>query len=683
LSALRIHILVLLTLLGRLAYGQQPTEDLEMELESIAEGSEDNEVDFTQLAERLALARENPIEVNFADQYLLNQLPWLNFFHVANLLSYRKKTGFIYSPYELQAVPGWDKALIEKTLPYLSFNTKPRQPQIKLGEIARYSRHQVIARSTRNFPLRKGFRSETENGYLGGPQDYYLRYRGRFRDLLSVGLVMQHDKGEPFATPYRSLPVDHLSGHVALRQFGAWESIILGDYQAEFGQGLAFWSGLAFGKSAQTVAVKRYGRGFRPFTGAEENRFLRGAAATYRFNENLKANAFISHQPIDANVSTEDSTGSPAFVSSLQTSGLHRTESELADRHSNPLTIYGGNLKYSGKQLAVGASAVRYQLQTPLEPSTQLYKKFEFAGRELQNLSVDYTYLLRGVQFFGEWAWSDNGAWASINGLQANPAESFFVTLTHRHFDKEYQALFNAPFSESGRNGEQGTYLGVEWGLGKRSKLNAYLDAYRFSWARFRVDQPSRGRDFFAQLEHEFSRYFSAYVRVKNERRQVNGEASSADRVADLIWQERSSIRLHSLYTPLPQWRLASRIEWALQNENGRRESGQVVFQDVRYTFNTFPLQLTGRYAIIRTDSYDTRIYAYENDLLYSFSIPPYFGRAHRFYVLADWDITERLTLQAKYAQTVFYDRETISSGLNEIEGSQIQDVRLQLRWKF
>lgn len=667
---------------GLLLQGQQPTEDMEMQLESIAEGSEDSEVDFVQWAEELALLKENPLEINFATLDELQQIPFLNVFQAANLIQYRKETGTIFSPYELPAVPGWNKDLVQRIMPYLNFSPERKQPEIKLKNVAQYSRHQILTRSTRTLPLRKGFRQK-ENGFLGGPQDYYLRYRGQYRDMISVGLIMQQDKGEPFKNNPGSFPIDHISGHLALKNYGNLKSLIIGDYQAEFGQGLAMWSSLAFGKSAQATTVKRYARKFRPFNGAEENRFFRGAAGTYRFRKKWDISAFYSRNKVDANVSAEDSTGQPAFVSSLQTTGLHRTKSELENKNANRLQTMGANLNFVDEGFSVGATVINYQLETPLERGRQMYQKFDFAGTELSNYSFDFNYLFGRVSLFGEAAFSHNGAMAQTIGMESNPAESFYLTVVYRQMDKKYQALFNAPFGESGKNGERGTYLGLRWDVAGRVSIKAYADAYQFTWARFRVDQPSRGQDYFTQVEVDFSRSFKGYVRYKHENRQINGTASAEDRIPNLIDNARSTIRLHTVYRLNKQWRLSSRMEWALQKEAGITETGQVIFQDARYTMRRWPVQLTARYAIINTDSYATRIYAYENDVLYSFSIPPYYGQATRFYLVADWDIFPRLTLQAKLAQTVFLDREVISSGRNEIEGSTITDVKVQLRWKF
>ncbi len=655
--------------------------ELEMEIESIAEGNEEGETDLIQLAENLELLKANPIEINFSEVEDLEKIPYLNVFQINNLLQYRRRTGPIYTPYELVAVKGFDKETIEQILPYLSFSTQQSIPNLKLKNVLRYSRNDIILRGTQVLQERKGFIDSLDNGYLGSPQNLYLRYKWTYRDYLSIGLVAQQDAGEPFGGPYQKTGVDFLAGHVALSNYGNLKRFIIGDYQAQFGQGLALWSSLAFGKSAEAIEIKRYAPGFRAYTGSEENRFFRGAAATYRFFDALDLSAFYSNNKIDANRIVSDSTGTVDFVSSLQTTGLHRTLNELEDKNGNILQSLGGNVNLKANNFSIGTTVVNYQLKTPLEPGKQLYQKFRFSGNELTNISIDANYLFRNLNIFGELAADDHRKLAGSVGFQSNPADGFYFTLLYRNIDKQYRALFNAPFAESGNYGEKGTYIGTQWQLSRIFLLKSYADIYQFSWLRFGVDAPSRGRDLLTQLEMNFSRYFSGYIRLKNEVQETNSD--SEDPIRKLVDRSKTTLRLHLAYSLSQQVKMASRVEYAFYDQEDQHDRGFVVFQDLRYQLKKVPLRLTARYAVIDADSYDARIYAYENDITYAFSIPPYYGRSSRFYLLANYEITQRINLQARYAISTFYDRDEISSGNQLIEGNKISELKLQMRVKF
>ena len=73
----------------------------------------------------------------------------------------------------------------------------------------------------------------------------------------------------------------------------------------------------------------------------------------------------------------------------------------------------------------------------------------------------------------------------------------------------------------------------------------------------------------------------------------------------------------------------------------------------------------------------------YEKGLLYSFNIPSFYGKGERFTLNGRYEWNNRIILQAKYALTHYRDREIISSGLEQIQGSMKSDLYLQLRLKF
>jgi hypothetical protein len=110
---------------------------------------------------------------------------------------------------------------------------------------------------------------------------------------------------------------------------------------------------------------------------------------------------------------------------------------------------------------------------------------------------------------------------------------------------------------------------------------------------------------------------------------------------------------------------------------------GFMMYQDILYRPADKPYNLTLRYAVFNTESYDERIYAYENDVLYAFSIPAYFYKGSRFYVLMKYDLGKNLDLWLRFAQTFYSDRQTIGSGLTEIEDNTRSEVKVQLRMRF
>jgi len=111
-------------------------------------------------------------------------------------------------------------------------------------------------------------------------------------------------------------------------------------------------------------------------------------------------------------------------------------------------------------------------------------------------------------------------------------------------------------------------------------------------------------------------------------------------------------------------------------------EEGWMVFQDLRYSFKNLPLKFDFRYAVFDTDSYNTRIYAYEHDLLYAFSIPAYYSKGFRTYLTVHYN-RKKFDVWFKISRFFFAEKEEISSGAQAIEGNQKTDLKLQLMFKW
>jgi hypothetical protein len=86
------------------------------------------------------------------------------------------------------------------------------------------------------------------------------------------------------------------------------------------------------------------------------------------------------------------------------------------------------------------------------------------------------------------------------------------------------------------------------------------------------------------------------------------------------------------------------------------------------------------RLQYFETGGYNSRVYAFESDVLYGYSVPPFFDKGARYYGNMAWNITRRVTLWIKWAQTIFSNKETIGSGLEEIKGNVKSDFKIQLR---
>ena len=329
---------MMLMLLPPIALAQTPldTTAVEHDVEATVEDLEVESGDPTLLVERLASLAEDPLDINTASAEALAQIPAFGPALALHLVAWREENGPFGSLPEIRKVPGMTEIVFLHARPYLTIGVR--------RTVTSGVRFELIQRLTRRLDLGRGYDDDTtRTTYLGSPERLYTRFRARYLQKISLNLTMEKDPGEPFGWDpgVGSYGYDHISFHAALQDLGRLQTLIVGDFEANFGQGVTLWRSIAPGKGRQTVRpLARFSDGLRPYGSTEENRFFRGLAATLRLTPTLALSAFASRHALDATASEPD----PAAFTSLSTSGLHRTPTERAKKDALVESLLGGNL---------------------------------------------------------------------------------------------------------------------------------------------------------------------------------------------------------------------------------------------------------------------------------------------------------------------------------------------------
>jgi hypothetical protein len=533
----------------------------------------------------------------------------------------------------------------------------------------------------------RAFRPDsTGSGFPGSPARLTTRIGLSYGRRLEAALTLDKDPGEALRwdPASQTYGFDHLAGNVTLRGLGPVETLILGDYTAEYGQGLALWQGLHFGKGRDPVSsLVRDGRGVVPFQSTSENRFFRGLAATVSLAPSLSATAFASRRRRDA---TLDSTGggeaAPVVARTLSTGGLHRTPSERRRRDALGLTTVGGALEYRTSRLVLGTAGYWDRFDRPLRPSDAPYRRFALSGSHAAMGSAFGTLFLGPYTLFGEVARAPSGSYGGLVGASLSHEAGVEALLLGRRYPRSFQGLHNGAVGESGdTQNEIGVYAGARVQVTDDWRLSAYVDQYQFPWLRFGVPRPSGGIDTRVVAAHEPRPWLSSYVQVRAEREEAGTErpGPAGRPLAALRTEARQSARWHLEYTFREGLTLRTRLQGTRFVAGGSVSHGLLLAQGVRLR-PLEALEIDARIALFDTDGYAGRLYAYEHDLLYSFSVPVLYGRGQRSYVLAQYEPTEALTIEAKYGVTWYPHRQQIGSGRTATEGPRVREVRLQVR---
>ncbi len=674
------------------------TEFITNRLENLTRTS-DRQQDYSDLTGDYLYYARHPININSPERKKLLSMHLLNEMQLVSLEDYIHQYGPIYSLYELQYITGFDVQTIRRILPFIRAATPEMTKKPDWKHLFKYGNQRIL--------LRYGQILEKENGYkipadaafvkpgsvfLGPPQKLYARYAFRFDDHLRMGFTAEKDAGEvlPFQHFNDSIRTilgshkprfpDFFSAFISFSGTGIIQKVIVGDYHLEFGQGLCLWSGLTFGKSAETTDVRYFGTGIRPNTSTNENRFFRGSAITLG-RKKFSLTLFVSHHQVDGTLFS--TAGNRPAVATLQETGNHRTINELLNKHRVTIEAYGGHLEYTATRWKTGITWYRTRLSLPLLPDSVPYRYYAFRGKQITNAAVNGAFRWNRLFFFGELATNSAEAWAGTAGLNAYLSDRLSLTLLYRNFSPRYHVIYASPFMESGSpQNEQGLYFGIRMLLTSYLTFSAYADYFRFPWLKYQVNAPSTGKAFLAQIDISPRQALSMYLRIRYTQREEN--LLLPERYTrPIVSKQLADFRYALTVQPNERLTLKTRLEYVRYLKATDKEQGYLLYQDMQYKLPRFPLSLSFRYALFDTDGWNSRMYAYENDVLFAFTIPAYYDKGQRVYLLLHYTMKKNLDFWLKTARTLYFNKKTISSGPETINANHKTEIKFQLQFKF
>ncbi|MDR1737740.1 MAG: hypothetical protein LBR66_02845 [Candidatus Symbiothrix sp.] len=627
-------------------------------LEELAEQEDADHEAIGNLFEELSFRAENPYNLHTISKEDLETLPFLSDEQIENLLYYLYKYSPIVDIHELQNVESFDRQTILYLLPFVYIGEQEIETSSRKS--AKYSKNSLLLRSNRTVQQRAGY----ENGkYWGDPYYVSLRYEWNYSDKLLAGFTAEKDAGEQLWQ--RGRGVDYLTYNIMLKNIEQLESLHIGNYRLSFGQGLTMNTNFSMGKTADVNHTEQKNAGIQRHLSTNESSYFNGLAGAVRWG-NFRLYLFYSMRRRDA--TADDST-----IATLQTDGYHRTYNEWMKRAAAETSLLGEHLQWQKDQFTLGLTAVYYDFGgKDYNPAAHPYNYFYLRGKEAWNIGLSYKYQYKKSHFSGETAVDKAGKVATIHHLHFKPATFLSWTLSLRHFDRQYNALYGKTFSESTTvQNETGVYNAIQMQLPYSLELSAFLDYFRFPWLKFEVNTPSDGKDALLQLKYSPRRHWNTALRYRYKNKQKNLLPYEQHR-----WRWQLNYAFSSAVSSRFQ---ADYNRYLIAGTAGR---GWSLTQTLSYS-PLAKLQIDGGLAYFNTDAWDTRISIYEKSLPYTFSFPTYYGRGLRYYALLRWKITSQLTVYFKCGSSHYFDVDAIGSGDDLIQGQEKTDIYAHLQYRF
>ncbi len=544
--------------------------------------------------ERMEDLLEHPLNLNRASESRLAESGLLTPYQTASLTDYRSRHGDILSFVELSAVDGFGHEFVSILEPFVSLE----------GGSVSISKHQRVRN---DIYIRSSVRT-------GSPVTYGTRYKLSAGERFTGGISISRTSASTSVAP------DVYSGHVAYHFRNRPGKVVLGDFNARFGQGLALWNGLSFsGLTSASTFMKRPS----------------GLSASSSF------------------------TGGYAFRGMAGDIGLGRF------RISAMTALNMDNDKPLAVIPALNAALLMRHGQVSLTHYAEIFPAVSGTRIPDMKTSADFAFCLRGTDLFGELAYDwVSAAPAAVAGANFNAAKDSRMAVMLRYYpsgfsasrsaaarsttkcSNEYAASLAMDFSRGGWiavNGMDGFGASVRRHIAKISADFAYFPEPKSAAAEMKSIQIKAQVDWTFMISGSFRTSLGL-----SERMRTWGDPFRTDLRADFSYLSEHfliNMRLNALHCQ--GLGLLGYLE-------GGYKSGKI--------------SVYARSGFFRVDNWADRIYVYERDAPGSFNVPAYYGRGVWAALTAGWRFTGWGRMYLRAAMTSYPFMENKKPGRAELK---------------
>lgn len=594
------------------------------------------ELEYEQLQTDLYALHDNPIDLNNTSDEELSKLVFLSPRQIDDLLAYADRHPF-ESLYELRLIPSLTEYEIRNLLPFVTLTN--HKSQITNQQLPIPSHHELITRvDARNI----------ENFAGTDPVYVQTRYRFDYQRCITVGAQLRRPAGMGAESLQYGL-------YLQLKDIGCLHTLVAGNFQASFGQGLVFAPVFRSGKSAYVQSVGQTTQGLRYYSSVD-GEGLHGVGATLRkkWSKSTRLDASVLYSMKRANDSIW--------------------------QH-----VIGANLTLRHKQLQVEVTAAEKIYSDSIHPYRDAeYNRHYFRGYNQAVIGASARYNYGWFDAFAEVATTQNynhepitnnqsqitnnqsphWGFGTLIGSRFYPTDGVSLIALYRYYSPWFDNDLGYAFSETSRLGdENGGYLAVDVTRVSHWRFSGYADVFYFSGVKYGIPvAPSLGYDAMAEFQYHspLTRNLSSLtpnpshtLSFRLRARQKGGVSTYAARLiyewTHLGW----SLCTTADANLVPQSSLLN-LQSSISNLQSQIPYGLSLAQDIGYTFSQAPLSLKARLQFFDAREWANRIYVYEHDVLYAFSAPAVYGLGGRAYLCLRWQIIPQLALYLRASETLY-----------------------------
>lgn len=627
------------------------------------------------LAELRAMT-ENPLDLNTATESELSSLIFLGERKANAIVRHRLRAGGIKTPQELMTIKGLNTTdiLILRHVAIIGSGTDS-------STLRPVAKAEALFRVGRRWPLARGYKSSEgkEAAYEGGALKTLFRAKAEIGGRLSFGLVGDNDAGEPQMKNGSGL-MDSYGGYVSFKPArGFVRKVVAGHYNVRLGQGLGIWTGFGFDPTVTGVSAGRDATGVTPSLSAAESGYMRGVAIEARALPWRMA-AYASW--VDGDATTKLSADSAVYMTTIRTTGYHRTATERKYRHNDLLTTIGAHTSADIGRGRIGVGVNNWHTELPMRYDGQPYRLHYPTGRDITTASLDARLITGRTHIFGEMATQGKDAAAGVMGVDYDFGGGRSLSASVRRFGRRYFAQMQQPVCHTSRGGgESGAYVGIGASPLPRLEVRASIDGWKLRNLQRNVYRPTKGLKIRAEAAYGLTRRSKISARLRHTTQETTTGGKENWQPATM---SSTSIKVIFQSSPTRRTDLSALVErTSARTAAGKHETGILFAQTLKQATASGRLSIALSGSLFNTDSYAARAYTRRPMVLYDMAFATCYGKGATATAMATIKPTDQLKIWLWCTHTRYTDRDAIGSGYEETQGPRRTDIKVQLQWKL
>lgn len=620
----------------------------ELEIEQIYESSEDFEYTEEQI-DYIEFTRNNKINLYKATIDDLVKFPYFDINTAFRILEYARNNP-------------------NTTIDKLSKDIGLRGEQILILEHCTYIAKQPLIEKFKCF-FRSRYRTSNDpiygfekSKYLGDKLDLSSRMKLQI-DNIGINLVVDKDAGE------RNI-IEYYSGNLWYNNKKNL-SITLGDFEYQLGMGNVLWSSFGDRKGINIIApVLRFKQSNKPYFSTLDYSRFRGVAVDYSLDllgAILKIGGFYSNI---AKSATYDST--KGLISSIYTSGLYRTSTEIKKIDAFSETAISGNLSITYDDFTLGTGIFKLGYDKNINTSSS---KFANSQNNLYKTIFglyNYGNLSLGTEFSLD---EFNNVGFTVGSIYSIGRTKYALQI--RSFGQYFRSPYGTMFGEfSYPANEHGIYFGLYTPVNEGIKLSSFIDLFKSYGSTYSIPAQVKGLGLFNQLDYIINSKINGLTRFYVENKTNNKKVLGINE----IYQETDFL-------------LRQEINFSTKNELNIRIRGEITyvgnagvipdewgfanFLEISLDYDF--LKFGSRVSLFNTDSYNSAIWQYEYFMQgYMYSFPAYLNGS-RYIAFVKFKLKDNIKFDLVYTYTRKNNVKTLGSGNDEVLRNYSNKLILQL----